>query len=185
MEDRQIVDLFCQRAERAIAETEKKYGRYCRSIARNICSTDEDAEECVSDAYFRAWNLMPDKRPAVLSAFLGCLVRSCALDRLRLNRRRKRGGGETQLALEELEECIPDGTDVERSVELRELERAVGRFVSALEGAEKRAFVLRYWHVCGVAEIAERLQLKENTVKSILFRCRKKLRNFLQEEGLC
>ena len=73
MEDREIVDLYWQRSDLAISETEQKYGRYCRTIAMNICGTNEDAEECVNDTWFRAWNRMPSERPTVLSAFLGCV----------------------------------------------------------------------------------------------------------------
>ena len=80
MEDRQIVDLYWQRSDLAISETNQKYGRYCDTIAYNICGTNEDAEECVSDTWFRAWNLMPDRRPTVLSAFLGRITRNFAIN---------------------------------------------------------------------------------------------------------
>ena len=78
MEDKQIVDLYWQRSDLAISETDQKYGRYCHTIAYNICGTNEDAEECVSDTWFRAWNLMPDRRPPILSAFLGRITRNFA-----------------------------------------------------------------------------------------------------------
>ena len=104
MEDKEIIDLYWQRSDRAIAETDRKYGRYCGTIAYNICRSREDAEECVGDTWFRAWGLMPDKRPGILSSFLGGITRSLALDRYRSQHRQKRGGGETALALEELAE---------------------------------------------------------------------------------
>ena len=113
MEDEQIVDLYWQRSDLAISETNQKYGRYCHRIAYNICGTDEDAEECVNDTWFRAWNLMPDQRPAVLSAFLGRITRNLAIDCIKAKNRLKRGGGEAALALDELEECISAGTDPE------------------------------------------------------------------------
>ena len=70
MEDETIIDLYFAREERAIAETGKKYGGYCRTIARNILKIHEDAEECASDTWRYAWFAMPPMRPAVLSAFL-------------------------------------------------------------------------------------------------------------------
>ena len=100
MEDEKIVDLFWQRSDRAIAETERKYGRYCRTIACHICGMEEDAEECVNDTWFRAWNLMPDQRPTVLSAFLGRITRSISIDRIRAKNRLRRGGGEAVLTLD-------------------------------------------------------------------------------------
>ena len=113
MEDRQIVDLYWQRSDLAISETDQKYGRYCHTIAYNICGTDEDAEECVNDTWFRAWNLMPDQRPTILSAFLGRITRNFAINLIKAQNRIKRGGGEAVYALDELEECIPGGTTPE------------------------------------------------------------------------
>ena len=113
MEDRQIVDLYWQRSDLAISETNQKYGRYCHSIAYHICGTDEDAEECVNDTWLRAWNLMPDQRPTGLSVFLGRITRNFAINLIKAKNRIKRGGGEAVLALDELEECIPGGTEPE------------------------------------------------------------------------
>ena len=185
MDDAAIVDLYWMRSDQAISETDKKYGKYCHTIAYNICGAEEDAEECVSDTWFRAWNLMPDKRPAVLSVFLGGITRNYAIDLIRARNRKKRGEGEAALALEELAESIPDQTNVERTIEDRELEAAIGRFVAGLTEAEKNVFVLRYWYLAPVADISQRLKFSQSKTKSMLFRTRKKLRIFLQEEGLC
>ena len=185
MEDREIVDLYWQRSDLAISETNQKYGRYCHTIAYNICGTQEDAEECVSDTWFRAWNLMPCERPPVLSAFLGRITRNFAINCIKAKNRIKRGGGEAILALDELTECIPGGTNPEQSLEEKELETAIGRFVSELSETEREVFVLRYWYLVPLSDIAEKLQFSMGKVKSILFRTRKKISAFLQEEGLC
>ena len=185
MEDSSIVNLYWQRSDKAISETNRKYGRYCHTIAYNICGINEDAEECVNDTWFRAWNLMPDKRPAVLSTFLGKITRNLALDNLKAKNRKKRGGGEGFIALDELEECIPDKMNLERDVESREFETAIGVFVSDLPETEKKVFVLRYWFLSPVTEISDKLGFSQSKTKSILFRTRKKLREYLQEEGLC
>ena len=185
MEDEMIVDLYWQRSDQAISETNQKYGRYCHAIAYNICGIDEDAEECVNDTWFRAWNLMPDQRPSVLSAFLGRITRSISIDCIKTKNRIKRGGGEAVLALDELEECIPGGTNPEHILEEKELEAAIGSFVSELPQTEKTIFVLRYWRVASIDEIAEKLQFSKGKIKSSLFRTRRKLRDYLKEEGLC
>ena len=185
MEDSKIVELYWQRSDLAISETNQKYGRYCHSIAYHICGVDEDAEECVNDTWLRAWNLMPDQRPTALSAFLGRITRNLALDRIKAKNRHKRGGGEALLALDELEECIPGGIDPEQTLEQKELEKAIGLFVSALPQTEKAIFVLRYWYVVPIEEIADKLQYSKSKIKSSLFRTRKKLRVYLQEEGIC
>lgn len=185
MEDSAIVDLYWQRSDRAISETSRKYGRYCHTIAYNICANNEDAEECVNDTWFRAWNLMPDKRPSILSTFLGGITRNFALDLFKAKNRKKRGGSEVFLALDELDDCIPADLDLERRYELREFEQAIGEFTSHLTETEKKIFVSRYWHLASVAEISKRLGYSQSKTKSILFRVRGKLRNYLREEGLC
>ena len=49
MEDQKIIDLYTNREERAIQETDKKYGRLCTSISMGILNDMRDSEECVSD----------------------------------------------------------------------------------------------------------------------------------------
>ncbi len=184
MEDAAIVDLYWQRSDRALSETDKKYGRYCQSIAYHICGAREDAEECVNDTYLRAWNRMPTERPAALGAFLGRITRNLALDRIKARNTVKRGGGQAPLALSELEDCIPGGTSPEQALEEKDLEAVIGLFVSALPRAEKTVFVLRYFYLAPIDEIAGKLHFSSGKVKSMLFRSRKKLRAALEKEGL-
>lgn len=184
MEDNAIVELFWRRADTAISETEKKYGAYCRKIAYNICGNNYDAEECVNETLFRSWNLMPDKRPTMLGAFLGRITRNIALNLVKAENRVKRGGGELLLALDELSECVPSTFSVEREVEQRELQTLIARFIATLSPEERRIFILRYWHLAPVREIADTLGFSQAKVKSSLFRARNKLRNYIEEEML-
>ena len=170
MKDSEIVDLYWQRSERAIQETDHKYGRYCAHIAFAVCSDRLDAEECVNDTWLRAWNAMPTERPSVLSTFLGRITRNLAINRFEKRMRQKRGGGETPLALDELAECVPSDADPGREIELRELQEV---------------FVARYWYLASVEEISRRLGWTRSRTKSLLFRLRKRLRAFLEEEALC
>ena len=82
MDDSKIVDLYWARSDSAIAETAKKFGSYCRTIAYNVLQNPEDSDECVNDTYMRAWNSMPDKRPTVLAPYLGRITRNLALSRV-------------------------------------------------------------------------------------------------------
>ena len=184
MEDTKIIDLYWQRSDRAIPETDRKYGSYCHAVAYNICHDREDAEECVNDTYLRAWNSMPDERPSMLRAFLGTISRNLALDRYRRVSRNKRGGGEVELALAELDECVPSLLTVERQILVRELSEAIDSFLSALSETDRTVFVSRYWYLASVAEISERLGCSQGKVKMMLHRTRERLRNFLKEEGL-
>ena len=185
MEDRKIVDLYWQRDENAIPETAAKFGGYCRTIAYNILSDAEDAEECLNDTWLRAWNTMPTNRPNKLAPYLGKLSRWISLTRLREKTSLKRGGGETELVLDELAEAVDSGADVEKAVELKELNAALRRFLKNLGETERQVFLARYWFIASIAEIAEKFGFSESKVTSMLHRTRKKLLAYLKEEGLC
>lgn len=185
MDDREIVDLYWQRSERAIDETAQKYGSYCRIIAYNILENGEDSDECVNDTWLSAWNSMPDKRPERLAPFLGKITRNFALKKITRRNAQKRGGGEALLALEELDACVPSGYSLEREVEDRELSRAIDYFLDTLPEKEQLAFVARYWFMAGEREIAKKLHLSRSGVSAMLKRTRKKLKTFLIMEGLC
>ena len=70
MEDRQIVELYWQKSEDAIKETDRKYRAYCFTIANNILCNRQDSEECVNDTWLNAWNAIPPQKPKVLQTFL-------------------------------------------------------------------------------------------------------------------
>ena len=184
MNDKSIVDLYFNRDEEAITQTDKKYGRYCYSIAYNILTNKEDAEESVSDTYMTAWRAIPPRRPSVLSTFLGKITRHISIDRWRERSAYKRGGGEVTLALEELEDCVAGLQNVEMEYERKELIRAYVKFLDMLPDTERRVFLCRYWYVDSVEAIAEKFGFSQSKVKTMLYRTRAKLRKQLAEEGL-
>ena len=185
MEDKQIVDLYWQRSEQAIPETAAKYGSYCRTIAYNILSDAQDAEECVNDTYLKAWNSMPTNRPSRLAPYLGKLSRWISLTRLRERGALRRGGGEVSLVLNELSEAVPSGEDLQKTLELRELSDAVRRFLAGIDETEAQVFLARCWYMAGVKAIAEKFGFTPGKVSTTLHRTRRKLQNYLKEEGLC
>lgn len=184
MEDSEIVMLYLQRREQAIEETAAKYGNYCHTIAYNILQDRLDAEEAVSDTYLGAWNAIPPHRPAILSTFLGKLTRRISIKRWQFRRAQKRGGGEMDLALEELADCIPSGRTVEQELEMAELSKLLNRFVLALPQTEQSVFLCRYWYLDSISAVAKRFGFSESKVKSMLSRTRKKLYAYLQKEGI-
>ena len=183
MEDARIIDLYWQRAERAIEETDRKYGKYCMTVADNILHDREDDEECVSDTWLRAWNSMPPQRPSVLRAFLARITRNLSLDRWRARQASRRGGGEVTVLLDELEECLAGTHRVEESVEASELAGCIGRFVAGLPEREGDVFTRRYFFAETIPEIAERYGLTANNVTVILSRTRNRLKQELVKEG--
>ena len=183
MEDQEIVSLYWKRNERAIDETEKKYGKYCYSIAYRILENHEDSEESVNDTYIDAWNSIPPHKPKLLSAFLGKITRRIAIDKWRNSHAEKRGGGECALALDELKECITSENSVETDLEKKQLAQAVNDFLRTLSLAERRIFICRYFYMDSVESVCKKFGFSESKVKSVLFRTREKLRIYLQKEG--
>ena len=183
MTEANILDLYWRRSERAIDETDSKYGRYCFSVANNILNDTEDSEESVNDTYLETWNSIPPQRPQSLKAYLGKLCRHISISRFRRRTAAKRGGGEVTLVIDELGDCIPASDNVHMTVETMELAAFLNCFLDALPEREQRLFVARYWYAMPVGRIAEKFGIKENTVKTILFRTRRKLQAALEREG--
>lgn len=183
MEDSQIVELYWQRSETAIEQTQRKYEPYCFGIAMNILARHEDAQECVNDTYLAAWNSMPPHRPSKLSSFLGKLTRRIAIDCWRGRSAAKRGGGTITYALEELEDCLPNNADPAASVEAKELAMAVSAFLRKTEYQQRRVFLMRYFEMCSLDTICNVCGISMSTAKSMLHRTRRKLRVYLEKEG--
>ena len=184
MEDREIVELFWKRSEKAIDEAASKYGKYCRRIAVNILENEEDADEALNETWLNAWNSMPPHRPAVLRTFLGKITRYICLKKWRERSAHKRGGGNTDLVFEELEESIPDGSSLSDAVEAKELAEMINDFLFALPEVERYVFVCRYYYLDSISEIGERFGFGESKVKTMLWRTRKKLAARLKKEGV-
>ena len=181
LNDQEIIELYETRSEQAIVATEQKYGAYLHSIARNITGSDEDGEECVNDAYLRAWNSIPPA-PARLGAYLARITRNIALDAISRKNAQRRGGGELTLMLSELEDTLPD-TEGAPSEE-GEITAVIDSFLRELEPRERAVFIRRYFYADSVGDIAKAAGLGYRAVTSMLHRTRKKLRARLQKEGI-
>jgi len=182
MEDQRIVALFWDRDERALQETAKKYGAYCYTIACNVIRNRQDAEECVNDTYLQAWNAIPPQKPIALRAFLGKITRNLAINRYRATHAQCRGGGQIPLALEELEDCFAAGP--ETALGAAELTRVLDQFLRLLPQKDCCLFIRRYWYLDSLTEIASRYHMAQGSVKSSLHRSRKKLKQYLEQEGI-
>jgi len=183
MKDAEIVALYWQRDERAIAETAARYAAYLTKIACNITADAEDSRECVNDTYLAAWNSMPEQWPNVLSTYLGRIARQIAIDRLRRRTSQKRGASEYALSLAEMEDCIPDRRTPETALEARELDTAINDFVRSLPETAQRVFIGRYYFFDPVKTIASYCGISEANVKTTLYRSRQKLKAHLGKAG--
>ena len=183
LDDKQIVDLYWERSEKAITETDKKYGRYCHYIAYQILADNEDAEEIVNDTYLKTWNTVPPNYPDPLKSYVGMISNQLALDRYNAKKTARRGGGKLSLIYHELDECIADEDENEDWAEILALRDALNRFLGSLPKKTRNIFVRRYWYASSLSEIARQYGMRENAVAILMFRTRQKLRDFLRKEG--
>jgi len=181
--DEKIIDLYWARDERAIQETEEKYGAYCFAAANGILADAEDAKEAVNDTWLRAWNTIPPQRPAVLRLFLAKIVRNQALMRCRSRGAAKRGGTVLISAIEELNECVAGSQSVEETLDAKELGCAIEGFLETVSVQSRNVFLRRYFFFEEIPDIARRYGLKEGNVMTILSRTRRKLKQYLIQEG--
>lgn len=182
MDDRQIIDLYFERSESAIKETEAKYGKLCMSIARNILGSEADTEECVNDTYLSVWNMMPPRRPNNFTAFISKITRNISLKRVRFNTTQKRSA-QADISLSELEEVLPDH-HYQSDIEDEQLGKLISNFLRTEKPDARNVFIRKYWFFDTVSEIADRYSFSESKVKSMLYHTRNRLRDYLNKEGV-
>ncbi|MDR0197783.1 MAG: sigma-70 family RNA polymerase sigma factor [Oscillospiraceae bacterium] len=178
MDDSEIIELFRRRSEDALTECGNRFGTYCRTIANNILGNVSDADECVNETWFKAWNAIPPAKPERLKAFLGKITRNIALDRYESARAKKRGGGMVEIALEELADIPAPESDE------GEITAVINAFLRSEPAENADIFVKRYWYLRSVKAIAAEYGYNENKVTSLLLRMRGRLKQKLESEGL-
>lgn len=183
MEDSAIIVLYLDRNEDAIRETDKKYGAFCRKVAFNILSVNEDTEECVSDTYMKVWNLIPPERPIKFMAWLGKIVRNTALSMYTKLHAKKRFNG-MELMLDELSECIPSDASIEKEIEDKEITIAINTWLKSISADERYLFIRRYWYGDAVNELAKQQKVSPHTMTQRLYRIREKLKVYFEKEGI-
>lgn len=185
MGDSEIVNLYWQRDEAAVRETQYKYGRYLAKIAGSILSNREDGEEVVNDTYLKAWNSIPPNRPNSLSAYLGKITRRLAIDALRTRGREKRVSSAYAISLSELEECVPGAAGAEEHLEQSLLAEAINAYLRTLTPQARNMFIGRYFYMDSLDEVAAYYGMSKSKAKSMLYRVRLGLKAYLMQEGFC
>ena len=181
IQDDYIIELFFARSEKAIEALSNKYGRAMQAVSYNILQNEQDAEECVNDAYLHLWQTIPPTTPNSIEAYLLKTVRNLCLNRIAHNTAQKRGGAASDVPLHELEETLADVALPEDSAALR---RAINTFLAMLDKRDMLLFVRRYWYSDSVQELAKAAGMKENAVHQRLHTLRKKLHRHLKKGGI-
>ena len=180
MDDNKIIELYFNRDEMAIELCREKYGKYILTLLFNMLGDSEACEECESDTYFRAWNSIPPTRPTSLLAFLSKIARNLALDKLRAEKNSP--PLKMTVILDEISEIIPDSKE-DLCDELY-LKQIMGDFVREIDPTSRKIFLMRYFYMTSVKDIAAQMRMREGSVKSVLYRTRQNLRVYLSERGI-
>ncbi len=183
MEDREIITLYNQRDEQAISATRSKYGAFLYGIAMNILRQSQDAEECESDTYHNAWRHIPPDCPLALRAYLGKITRRLSISRYRKIHAGKRNP-EMEVLLEELEQCVPDGSDPAQELEAKELGEIISNWLDQLPEASRLVFVRRYWYGDSLEELSRTFGLPKALLSQRLSRMRGRLKAYLEQQGM-
>ena len=183
MDDEKIIEMLFSRAEESISVIDEKYGAACKKIAKDILGNEQDAEECVSDAYLGVWNTVPPERPKPFSTFLYRILRNLSLKKLTANKAKKRSAVFEEL-ITELEDYLPSTETVEKRMEQMELAKAIDEFLETLTPDNRKVFLRRYWFSESYEQIANDLCMSVGNVSMRLVRTREKMRKFLEERGI-
>lgn len=183
MTDSEIVDLYWDRNTIAVDHTKQKYEHYLTKTAYNILADWTDCEECVNDTYLAAWNSMPEHRPGILSTYLGKITRQISIDVFRRKNSMKRYASEYAMSLEELGDTFADGHSIENEYEAKQLDESIRHFLKSLPEDTRNLFIGRYYFFDSLKTAAAYCGMSESKAKSMLYRTRQSLRDYLIKEG--
>lgn len=181
--DEHIIKLFFDRSERAIEALADAHGRAMRAVSLRILQNEQDADECLNDAYLGVWNAIPPARPSALCAFACRICRNVSLTRYHYNKATKRDAAQS-VSLEEIADVLPDGGGVEREMEEAALTEVLNDFLATLDPTNLYVFMRRYWFFDEVRDIARAAHLTEAAVYLRLDRMKKRLAKHLAERGI-
>lgn len=182
MDDLEIIELYFARNEKAIEETDKKYGKLCFRVANNILINDEDSEECVNDTYLSVWNKIPPTRPKCFMAFICQIVRFLSMKKLDFNSALKRSQDIT-ISYSDLEDVLPSD-HFSTEWEYADVGKIISKFLRQEKEESRNVFIRKYYFFDSISDIAERYSFTESKVKNMLYHTRIKLRECLKKEGI-
>lgn len=183
LDDEKIIDLYWERDEKAIDETDFKYKNYLFVIAYNILNNPLDCEECLNDTYLGAWCAMPPSRPDVLKAFLTVIMRRSAIKKYRRRIRRSVVPSEMTVSLSELEPFVSGDDDIADDFDAERLGRILSAFIRSLTPRRQFIFMSRYYTADSIDVIAKNLNLSRSMINKELAAIRTSLRETLEKEG--
>lgn len=152
----------------------RRYNQRVFRAARAIVKTDDEAQDVMQEAYVRAFQHLKDFRgEAQISTWLTRIAVHEALARVRRSKKQ-------DPVSDEVLEAEPIMTrDPEQATSDEELRGLLEEAVDSLPESFRTVFVLRAVEQMSTQEVADALDIPEDTVKTRLFRARGLLRQAL------
>ncbi len=181
MEDKEIVELYWNRDEKAIVETDCKYRLYLLTIIRRILQNLEDCSETLNDSYLKIWNSIPPNYPTCFRAFISKITRNTAIDKYRMTTKKYKDFIYT--VFEDESQQLFSKETVEENILNQELGELISDFLSERTVLERKIFVGRYFFFYSRKDLACYLNVSENKIRNTIYVLNKDLRKYLVAEG--
>jgi len=154
----------------------KMYYERIYNLSKKILKDKEKAFDATQEIFLKVYkNLNKFQGRSSLFTWIYRIAINHCLSLLRKEKREKKE--------EEIEwEKIPAPIDIEKEYENRRLKELIAKYLDKLSPLEKSVFLLYHQDGLKISEVSEVLNLKEGTIKSVLFNAHKKLAKFLEKE---
>jgi RNA polymerase sigma-70 factor (ECF subfamily) len=169
-------------SQEAFTDLVEAYQDHVYNLCYRMLGEPEAAEDAAQETFLRAYQyLRRYDRGRPFATWLLSIAAHYCIDRLR--RRRL-----MFTSLDDLQDSgvaefpDPEAPNPEAAMVLRDRTRLMQKAIGKLNPIDRAAVILRYWHDCSEAEIAETLDLTVSAVKSRLHRARRELAGHWQQE---
>lgn len=183
MEDRNIIKLFEEEPELAIAETLNKYGKYIYVIGLCVTGKHEDAEECLNDSLLILWKKVPCCKPEYFLAYIKKIAYRVALGKNDYNKAAKRNQY-LEESFDEFEQYIQSYNNLDTYLENKSIRKALKCFYNSLSLEKQHVFHERYLEGKSILYISYKYNMSESKVKMMLLRMRRELEKYLNNENI-
>lgn len=183
MEEREIVELFNNRDEKAVQEVDKKYKNYLLKVLDRMLPNKEDQMEALNDTYMAAWKSIPPNNPIYLRLYLARIAKNIAINVIKRDNSNKRISSQLIDVLDDMGEIVDKRVLPEDEVIQEELTENINIFLKKLPDLDRRIFIRRYWSMESIEEISKHFKISKSNVKVKLYRVRKKLCETLRKGG--
>jgi RNA polymerase sigma-70 factor (ECF subfamily) len=182
-ESPQLVERLRAGEPAAFREMVECYQRDVYALAYDLCGNHHDAEDLSQEVFIKAFRAIGSFRAdARLGSWLYRITMNAHID----NKRRKpvqlvsidAHEDDDAQPLRRLE-FAASGARPDQTAGAARFQVDVENALDALSAQERTVFVLRHYHDMKIGEISQSLSIAEGTVKSLLFRSMRKLRDRL------